>query len=151
MKSVQMTKGRVFVLTLDSGENIKSEIEGFCKNQNIVSAKITILGGVEAGSTFVCGPKLVDGHSTEPIVPTTYTTDAPTEMAAVGTVFPDEKGNPVMHLHGSLGRNGSSSTGCFRDQMVAWLTLEVIIEELTGAGPVRKHDSVTGVSPLFIE
>ncbi len=71
-------------------------------------------------------------------------------MAAVGTVFPDEKGNPVMHLHGSLGRNGSSFTGCFREQMVAWLTLEVILEELTGAGPVRKHDSVTGVSPLFI-
>lgn len=146
-----MSRGRTFILTLDSGENIKSVIEGFCKEQNISSAKITILGGVEAGSSFVCGPKLVDGHPTEPIMPTEYTTDTQTEMAAVGTVFPDEKGNPVMHLHGSLGRNGMSATGCFRDKMVAWLTLEVIVEELTGTAPVRKYDPSTGVAPLFIE
>lgn len=151
MKSVLLNKGRTFVLTLESGENIKSEIEGFCKEQKISSAKITILGGVEAGSSFVCGPKLVDGHPTERIIPTEYTTDAQTEMAAVGTVFPDENGNPVMHLHGSLGRNGMSATGCFRDKMVAWLTLEVIIEELTGATPIRKYDPSTGVAPLFIE
>ncbi len=45
MKSVLLNKGRTFVLTLESGENIKSEIEGFCKEQKISSAKITILGG----------------------------------------------------------------------------------------------------------
>lgn len=146
-----MTKGRVFVLALESGENIKSEIEGFCRENSIVSAKITVLGGVEAGSSFVCGPKLVDGRPTEPVSPMTYTTDAPTELAAVGTVFPNEHGEPVMHMHGSLGRNGISATGCFRDLAYAWLTLEVIIEELIGTGPVRRYDPGLGVSPLTIE
>ncbi|MCQ2078783.1 MAG: DNA-binding protein [archaeon] len=151
MKSVEMKKGRTFVLTLETGESIKAEIEGFCKTQNITCAKVTVIGGVGAGSTFVSGPMLVDGKETEPIKPLTYTTDAPAEFAGVGTVFPDESGNPVMHLHGSLGRNGMSVTGCFRDKALAWLTLEVIIEELTGDAPVRKMDPVKAVAPLWNE
>ena len=81
----------------------------------------------------------------------TYTTDAPTEFQGIGTVFPDETGEPVMHLHGTLGRNGTSVTGCFRGEAFAWLTLEVIIEELTGEAPVRKFDPVLKVSPLSLD
>lgn len=151
MKSVEMMKGRTFVLTLETGECIKTEIEGFCKDHDITCAKVTIVGGVGAGSTFVSGPMLVDGKETEPIKPLSYTTDAPTEFAGVGTVFPDESGNPVMHLHGTLGRNGMSVTGCFREKAFAWLTLEVVIEELTGKAPVRKKDPIKAVAPLWIE
>ncbi len=146
-----MEKGRVFVLTLDTGESVKASVESFCSDKGISSAKITILGGIQAGSSFVCGPHLVDGKETTPIQPMTYTTDAPTEFAGVGTVFLNEAGKPVMHLHGSLGRNGTSVTGCFREQARAWLTLEIVIEELVGNGPVRKMDEEKKVAPLFIE
>lgn len=151
MKSAEVSKGRTFVLALDSGENIKSEIESFCKGQGILSAKVTVLGGVDAGSAFVCGPKLVDGHPTEPILPTYHTTEAPTELAAVGTIFPDESGNPILHMHGTVGRDGTSATGCFRSQAYAWLTLEVIIEEFTGSRFVRKYNPGLNVSPLYLE
>ncbi len=146
-----MEKGRVFVLALVTGEPIKPTVETFCSDRGITNAKITILGGIQTGSSFVCGPHLADGKETVPIQPMIYTTDAPTEFAGVGTVFPDESGRPVMHLHGSLGRNGTSVTGCFREQARAWLTLEVIIEELVGKGPVRKMDQEKKVAPLSIE
>ncbi len=151
LKYVEMEKGRVFILALSTGESIKTTIEAFCSDKGVINAKITILGGVQTGSSFVCGPHLVDGKETTPIEPIIYTTDAPTEFAGVGTVFPDEAGKPVMHLHGSLGRNGTSITGCFREQAKAWLTLEVIIEELLGKGAVRKADAEKKVAPLSIE
>lgn len=146
-----MGKGRVFVITLETGESIKNAVEQFCIDNRINAAKVTIVGGIAADSTFVVGPYLENGKETAPIRPLTYTTDAPTEFAGVGTVFPNESGVPVMHLHGSLGRDGMSVTGCFRAEAKAWLTLEIIIEELTGKVPVRKLDREKEVSPLSLE
>ena len=151
LKSKELGRGRIFVLSLSSGESVKDSVESFCKSNGISCARLSILGGIQAGSTFVVGPHLVDGKETAPISPMTYTTDAPTEFAGVGTVFPDQKGEPVMHLHGSLGRNGLSVTGCFRKDAKAWLTLEVVLEELLGDGIVRKYDDVLKVSPIDIQ
>lgn len=103
-----------------------------------------------AGTRFVSGPKLENGTETKPIIPAQVETYAPTEFHGSGTVFPDENGVPKLHLHGSLGREGDSSTGCFREDAIAWLTMEVLIEELVGEGPVRRQDRELGVSPLTI-
>lgn len=151
MKYAEASKGRVFVIVLGSDENIKKEIETFCSENGIVSAKVTLIGGVRSGSSFVSGPRLRDGKIIEPIEPVIFTTDAPMEFAGVGTVFPDEIGRPVLHLHGSLGRNGQSVTGCFRGQVYSWLTLEVILEELICKGPVRTSIPSLGVSALDIQ
>ena len=134
MKSVEMARGRVFVATLETGEAIRPAIEQFCRDNGVKNAKVTIIGGMATGSSFVCGPVLVDGKETAPIRPTSVQTEGPTEFHGSGTVFPDAEGNPKLHLHGSLGREGSSSTGCFREGAVAWLTMEVVIEELVGKG-----------------
>ncbi|MCQ2069912.1 MAG: DNA-binding protein [archaeon] len=150
MKSVELGKGRVFVLTIDTDESIKGCIEEFCKSNGIKGAKVTILGGIQRGSTFVCGPSLTNGEVGAPIKPLTYTTDAPTEFLGVGTIFLNEDGEPVMHLHGTLGRQGMSVTGCFRERALAWLTMEVIIEELVGDLPVRVMDKELCVAPLVI-
>ena len=151
MRFVEMTRGRVFVLTIDTGESIRRVIETFCGDHGVHNAKVTILGGMQTGSSYVSGPVLEDGRETTPIKPTVVTTDAPTEFHGVGTVFPDESGKPVMHLHGSLGREGSSSTGCFRENAIAWLTMEVVIEELVGEGAVRRLDREKMVAPLTLD
>lgn len=151
MKFVEMTRGRVFVLTIDTGESIRRVIETFCGDHGVKNAKVTILGGVQSGSSYVSGPLLENGRETTPIRPIVVSTDAPTEFHGVGTVFPDESGAPVMHLHGSLGREGSSSTGCFRENAIAWLTMEAIIEELVGEGAVRRMDNEKKVAPLTLE
>lgn len=145
-----MTRGRVFVLTIESGEHIREVIQTFCREKDIVNAKVTILGGMMSGSSFVSGPVLVDGSETHPIQPSIVTTEAQTEFHGVGTVFSDESGNPILHLHGSVGRKGFSATGCFREDAVAWLTMEAIVEELVGEGVVRRLDRELNVAPLSI-
>ena len=150
MKYVEMTRGRVFVLTIDTGEVIRRVIETFCSDHGVRNAKVTILGGMQTGSSYVSGPILENGVETTPIRPTVVKTSAPTEFHGVGTVFLNESGQPILHLHGSLGREGSSSTGCFRENAVAWLTMEVVIEELVGDGAVRRLDKEKMASPLCL-
>lgn len=134
MRSVEMRGGRTFVLRLDEGEILHESVESFCRENGISRATVIAVGGVDAGSEFVVGPKVpVEGE----IVPNTFTLDAPCELTGTGTVFPDEAGNPIMHMHGSVGREGRSHTGCFRKRMVVWLVMEVVIRELVGDGPVR--------------
>ena len=145
-----MARGRVFVLTIETGESVRGAIETFCSDNSVRNAKVTIIGGMQGGSSFVSGPVMQDGEEMVPIVGMVVYTDAPTEFHGVGTVFPNEDGKPALHLHGTLGREGSSSTGCFRENAIAWLTMEAVIEELVGDGAVRRYDENTKVSPLTI-
>ena len=135
MRSAELREGRVFVLRLEEGEVLHESVESFCRENGIRNAAVTAVGGAAAGSRYVSGPMLPIGESIEPVV---CTLDAPCELTGTGTVFPDADGNPLMHMHGSLGREGVSHTGCFRCHVVAWLVMEVVIRELVGDGPVRK-------------
>ena len=134
MRSAELREGRVFVLRLEEGEVLHEAVESFCREHGVVNATITAGGGGDAGSCYVSGPTVpIEG----PIVPIVCTVEAPSELTGTGTIFPDEDGNPVMHMHGSIGREGRSSTGCFRVRMVVWLVMEVVIREMGGTGPVR--------------
>lgn len=134
MRSAELRDGRVFVLRLEEGEVLHEAIEAFCRENGVVNATVTAVGGVDAGSEFVSGPTMpIEGK----IVPIIHVVDAPSELTGTGTIFPDEDGNPIMHMHGSVGREGRSSTGCFRKRMVVWLVMEVVIREIVGTGPVR--------------
>jgi len=147
MRSAEMATGRVFVLRLETGEHLKQTVEQFAAVHRIASATFTVVGGVQQGSRLVVGPNLpID----EKIVPITYTVDASSEITGTGTIFNDENGKPIMHMHGSVGRNGHSVTGCFREDVVVWLVLEVVITELVGKGPVRIYDPQTGFRILAI-
>ena len=135
MRSAELRDGRVFVLRLEEGEVLHEAIESFCREHGVMNATVTAVGGVDAGSRYVSGPTMPIEGRIDPIV---CTVDAPSELTGTGTVFPDEDGNPVMHMHGSIGREGRSSTGCFRVGMVVWLVMEVVIREMVGTGPVRE-------------
>ncbi len=136
MRFAELTEGRVFVLRLDEGEVLHEAVESFCRDMGISRAAVSAIGGAGAGSEFVSGPDFPVGDS---IIPIVYKIDAPCELVGTGTVFPDLDGNPVMHMHGSVGRRGVSHTGCFRKRVVVWLTMEVVVRELIGDGPVRRR------------
>ena len=135
MRSAEMRDGRVFVLRLEEGEILHEAIESFCLAEGVRNATVIAVGGVDAGSQFVVGPSV---PIEDKIVPLVHTLDAPCELTGSGTVFPDESGNPILHMHGSVGRAGGSITGCFRRRMVVWLVMEVVIREMVGDGPVRR-------------
>jgi predicted DNA-binding protein with PD1-like motif len=145
MKYSEAKSGRVFVLRLEDGEIVHETIEDFAKEQGILSASMIILGGADAGSILVTGPE--QGRVT-PIVKKTHELDNVHEVTGTGTLFPDERGMPVLHLHMACGRGFSTITGCVRNGVKVWQVMEVVIHEFLDSTGVRKKDLVTGFDLL---
>ncbi len=147
MQFSEQTFGRCFVLRLESGEVLHEIVEKFAIEHNIRSALVTAVGGIGPGSKMVVGPELPLDDGIKPII---YTFNEPHELTGAGTLFSDVEGIPLMHMHGSAGRDGKAVTGCLRAGIIAWLVLEVTITELVGQGPVRLEDQDTGFKILEI-
>jgi predicted DNA-binding protein with PD1-like motif len=145
MKYSQAKQGRIFVIRLEDGDIIHEEIERFAREKSIRAGALIILGGADEGSKLVVGPE----HGRKnPIVPMEYILDNVNETAGAGTIFPDEKGNPALHMHIACGRESSTVTGCIRKGVKAWHVLEVILFELVDTTASRALDSVTGFELL---
>ena len=84
----------------------------------------------------------------EPIVPMEYILDNVNEIAGTGTIFPDEKGKPILHMHIACGRKSQTVTGCVRKGVKTWHILEVILFELIDTTAMRVLDPVTGFELL---
>jgi predicted DNA-binding protein with PD1-like motif len=137
--------GRVFVIRLEDGEVIHETIESFAREQEIRAASLLVLGGADQGSVLVTGPK--QGRQF-PVIPHTHVLDEVHEVSGTGTLFPDEAGNPVLHMHLACGRGDSAVTGCIRKGVKVWQVMEVILYELTGSTGVRRTDGLTGFALL---
>ena len=145
MRHIETERGRTFILRLETGEVLHEVLEKFSREKGIKNAMVTVVGGIGEGSRMTVGPEMPYDSG---IVPITITLDAPHELTASGTIFQDEEGNPMVHIHGAAGREGRAVTGCLRTGVVAWLVLEVVLIELIGEGAVRKKDKETGLKIL---
>jgi predicted DNA-binding protein with PD1-like motif len=137
--------GRIFVLRLEDGDRLPDAIESFSRKHDIGNAMVMYLGGAADGSRLVVGPEENRGDA---IIPMVHMLQGIQEVLAVGTLFPDEEGNPVLHLHAATGREGNATVGCTRSGVDVWLVGEVIILEILGAGGKRKMDSRSGFKLL---
>ncbi len=145
MRYTQGKMGRVFVLRLEDGETIHEELERFAEGRRIEAAMVTIVGAADKGSKLIVGPR--NGQGTPPI-PMEHRLEEVHEIEGVGTIFPNESGKPVLHLHIACGRETSTFTGCVRRGVKVWKVAEVIIIELIGASARREMDSRTGFELL---
>jgi predicted DNA-binding protein with PD1-like motif len=145
MKYSEAKQGRIFVIRLEDGDIVHAEIERFAREKSIGAAGLIIVGGADQKSKFVVGPE--KGRAT-PVVPMEHVLDEVHEIAGVGTLFPDEAGNPVLHMHMACGRKSSTITGCIREGVRVWHVMEVILFELADTTGVRTHDSKTGFKLL---
>jgi len=145
MKYSEAKPGRVFVLRLEDGDVVHETIESFAREQGIIAASMIILGGADAGSTLVTGPKQGRAQS---IVPKIQALDNVHEVTGTGTLFPDESGTPVLHMHMACGRGASTLTGCVRNGVRVWHVMEVILYELLDSTGKRKKDMATGFDLL---
>jgi predicted DNA-binding protein with PD1-like motif len=128
--------GRIFVIRLQDGEIIHEQVEKFARDHSIYRAALIILGGADHGSRIVVGPQ---SDRNMPIVPMEILLEHAHEVTGTGTLFPDEGGRPVLHMHIACGRNGNTITGCIRHGVKTWHVLEIILFELTGNTAVRVH------------
>jgi len=145
MKYSKAEIGRVFVVRLEDGDILHECVEKLAKKEKIKAAGVLFVGGADTKSRIVVGPE--KGRS-RVIHPMTYLLDGVHEASGVGTIFPDGKGVPTLHMHSAFGRKGYTRTGCVRTGVRIWHIGEVIIFEITGTVSFRKKDRKTGFDLL---
>ena len=141
MKYSEARQGRIFVIRLEDGEVVHEAIEKFARDQDIRAAALIVLGGADRGSTFVVGPAA--GRST-PIIPMEHVLRNVHEVCGTGTLFPDDEGNPILHMHMACGRQTATVTGCIRTGVKVWHVMEIIIWELKNSTARRVFEKSTG-------
>jgi predicted DNA-binding protein with PD1-like motif len=145
VKYSECKPGRIFVICLENGDVVHQEIEQFARNQSIKAASLIIIGGADKGSKLIVGP---EARTAKPVSPMSVVLQNVHEIVGAGTLFPDEKGSPVLHMHMACGRNSSTLTGCIRSGVKVWHTMEVILFELLESEGRRVFDSETGFTLL---
>jgi predicted DNA-binding protein with PD1-like motif len=145
MKVCEARQGRTFVIRLEDGEILHESIERFARENGVTAAALIVVGGADAGSRLVVGPE--DGRAS-PVAPMEHALDGVHEITGSGTLFPDDTGTPVLHLHASCGRKSRAVTGCVRAGVQTWQVLEVVLFELLDCPAVRRPDPATGFKLL---
>jgi len=147
MKATQGSIGRVFVLRLEDGDVVPECIERFASAKNLRVGQVLLLGAFDEGAV-VAGPR---DSNTVPRKPIMLPVDGIHETIGVGLIAPDEIGAPRLHMHGALGRSGSTLTGCLRAGVGTWLVAEAVITELITDSVRRLPDAASGISLLCVD
>jgi predicted DNA-binding protein with PD1-like motif len=140
--------GRIFILRLEEGERLNDSIERFARERQISHGLVFYLGGSGDGSRVVVGPEA----GRQEIIPLLHTLRGPQEVLALGTLIPNEAGEPLLHMHAAAGREGRATVGCTRAGVDVWLVGEVVLLEILGAETARRQqDEATGFQLLQID
>lgn len=145
MKYSEAKQGRIFVIRLEDGEIFHEQIERFASEHGIARAYLNVVGGADKHSRLVVGPEESRAY---PVVPMEHELYDAHEAVGTGTIFPDDQGNPVVHLHMACGREENTVTGCARNGVIVWHVLEVILVELLDNEARRLPDQATGFKLL---
>jgi predicted DNA-binding protein with PD1-like motif len=147
MKYSQGAIGRIFVLRLEDGDLLNDTLEAFAREQELKRALAFYLGGAADGSRVVVGP---DAARPDAVIPLVHILAGVQEALAVGTIFPNEAGEPVLHMHAASGREGGATVGCTRAGLQTWLVGEVVLLEIVGTEARRELDAATGFELLTV-
>ena len=145
MRYSEAKYGRVFVIRLEDGDILHECIEKFARENDVKAGFLMAVGGADKGSKLVVGPE--EGRA-ENINPMEYILDEVHEITGTGTLFPDEKGEPKLHMHIACGRKETAKTGCVRKGVKVWHILEIVLVELTDTEAERVMDEKTGFELL---
>ena len=146
MQYAEGSMGRVFVLRLEAGEMLNDTIEKFAREKSIVHGLAFFLGGSGDGSQVVVGPEA----GQETIIPIIHALQGAQEVLALGTIIPNQAGEPLLHMHAAAGREGRATVGCTRAGVDVWLVGEVVLLEILGTAARRQKDPQTGFELLTV-
>jgi len=146
MRYSEAKLGRVFVIRLEHGDVLHESIEQLARERDVRTGAFIIIGGVDEESQLIVGPK--EGAAS-PIEPMVRSLDGVHEVTGTGTLIWDEEADrPTVHAHIAAGRDGTTTTGCVRQGVRVWRTMEVVLIELTGSTAHRVHDAELGFKLL---
>jgi uncharacterized protein len=134
--------GRVFVLKFEDKDDLLSEIKRVAVAETIKVGTIMLLGGMRSAG-LVSGPK----EAAIPPEPMWNNFNDGREVLGFGTLF--WNGNePVLHLHGAIGRANETLTGCIRKESSVYLVIEAVITEIVGIDARKTWNEKTGMVML---
>jgi predicted DNA-binding protein with PD1-like motif len=146
MRYSEARLGRIFVVRLEDGDIVHQCLENLARAENLRAAAITIVGGLDEGSRLVVGP--LEPRATPPIIPMSSTIHDVREVVGVGTLFPNAKGEPIVHIHMACGREDHTITGCIRLGVRVWHVMEAIVTELLDTEASRQFEPESGFELL---
>jgi len=141
MKYSEASIGRILVVRLEDGDKMPDSLEKLALDKNIERGFCIFLGGIQEKGKIVVGPENGEEMPPKKII---FNLRGVHEVVGIGTLFPDEKGKIHLHAHASLGREGSTVTGCIREGITTWKIVEIILFELKGNYSLRLLDEETG-------
>ncbi len=141
MKYSEARIGRAIVIRLEEGDIVHDEIEQLALEKGIKAATLIVVGAADKGSTLVVGPR---EESARPIETMEQALHGVHEVEGVGTLFPNEEGEPVLHMHIACGRELGTVTGCVRRGVKTWQVMEVVLLELVGSTATRQFSQELG-------
>ena len=144
MKYSQGRVGRVFVIKMEDKDKLPEALEKFAQEKSIWRGMCILVGGIGNGK-IVVGP---ENSESSPIIPLIFALQGIHEVAGIGTIFPDENGQPRLHMHAALGREGKTRTGCIRVGIEVWKIAEIIVLEILDNTAQRKKDKKVGFAVL---
>ncbi len=145
MRYSEAKQGRVFVIRLEDGDIVHEVLEQFALDQDIHAASLVIVGGADEGSRLVVGPEEDRGL---PLKPMTHQLQNGHEITGTGTLFRDEEGTPLLHMHMSCGRKNRAVAGCIREGVKVWHIMEVVLTELVDCSAKRLVEKPLGLKLL---
>ena len=134
------------MVRLEDGDVLPDCLQEFAAANAIMYGHVVLVGGI-GGGEVVAGPRRSD---TMPPDPVQLPVDGAHEVVGVGIIAPDQDGQPVLHLHASLGRGGRTLTGCLRPGVTTWLVGEAVVYEITGTRAQRLPDANSGFDLLEV-
>ncbi len=137
---------RVFVVRLEDGDVVHECLEELARREGIKAAAVIAVGGADRGSRLVVGPQ--KGRGDNPVTPNKATLSEVHEVVGTGTIFQDQDGSPLVHMHFACGRGVETITGCIREGVKTWHILELILFEIEGTDAIRKLDKSLGFKLL---
>jgi predicted DNA-binding protein with PD1-like motif len=142
MKYKQGTFGRVFVLKFEDKDDILEEMKKVATKERIKVGTIMLLGGMRSAG-IVSGPK----EAAIPPDPLWVNFSDGREVLGIGTLFWKEE-EPIIHLHGAVGRERETFTGCIRKDSKVFLVIEAVITEILGIDAHKALSEKTGLVML---
>lgn len=142
VKYSQGSFGRVFLLKFEDKDDLLAGLKEVAAREKIRAGTIMLLGGMRAAGVVV-GPK----EPAVPPEPVWMTFNDSREVIGIGTLFwKDEE--PIIHLHGAIGRGSEITIGCVRKDSSVYLVIEALIMEITGIDARKAWDEKTGLVTL---
>jgi len=130
------------VLRFDDKDDLLNEMKSVAFKEKIKVGTIMLLGGLRHAGV-VSGPR----EAVIPPDPMWIKVSDGREVLGFGTLI--WKGNePIIHLHGAVGRDRETITGCIRKESSMYLVVEAVITEILGIDAVKTLDENTGLVML---